>query len=81
MEIGPYPQPDELIDRLKEAEENRRFGELRRLLDPIQPADVALVLEEIDEKDLPIVSRAASPAYPVLYRRRAAGDARSAVCR
>ncbi len=57
MEIGHYPQPDELIDRLKEAAENRRFGELRRLLDPIQPADVALVLEEIDEKDLPIVYR------------------------
>ena len=46
-----------MIDRLKEAAENRRFGELRRLLDPIQPADVALVLEEIDEKDLPIVYR------------------------
>lgn len=57
MEIGHYPQTDELIDRLKEAAENRRFGELRRLLDPIQPADVALVLEEIDEKDLPIVYR------------------------
>lgn len=57
MEIGNYPQPEELIAQLKEAAEARRFGELRRLLEPIQPADVALVLEEIDEKDLPVVYR------------------------
>ena len=57
MEIGNYPQPEELIAQLKEAAEARRFGELRRLLEPIQPAGVALVLEEIDEKDLPVVYR------------------------
>ncbi len=46
-----------LLDTLKARIEGRQFTALRQLLEPLQPADVAQLLEEIDEKDLPLVYR------------------------
>ncbi len=37
--------------------ENRKFSKLRSMLDNMNPADIALVLEDANEKDLPLVFR------------------------
>ncbi|MBP3388770.1 MAG: magnesium transporter [Clostridia bacterium] len=46
-----------LLETLKARIESRQFTALRQLLEPLQPADVAQLLEEIEEKDLPLVYR------------------------
>ena len=57
MENESRERLDQLLEELLELVENRRFAELRRLLADLQPADVALLLEEVREKDLPLVYR------------------------
>lgn len=37
--------------------EEKKFSKLRSMLDNMNPADIALILEEADEKDLPVVFR------------------------
>ena len=37
--------------------EEKKFSKLRSLLDSMNPADIATILVEVDEKDLPIVFR------------------------
>lgn len=37
--------------------ENKKLQDLKRILSEINPADIALILDEIDEKDLPVVFR------------------------
>ncbi len=37
--------------------ESKKFQELKRILSEINPADIALFLEELEEKDLPVVFR------------------------
>lgn len=37
--------------------EEKKFQKLRQLLDNMNPADIALILEEAEEKDLPVVFR------------------------
>ncbi len=42
---------------LLELIQNKKFSELRSMLDNMNPADIALILEEAEEKDLPLVFR------------------------
>ena len=37
--------------------EEKKFSKLRSLLTDMNPADIALILEEAEEKDLPVVFR------------------------
>ena len=37
--------------------EARKFSQLRELLSPLNPADIALLLEEVENRDLPLVFR------------------------
>ncbi len=46
-----------LQEELIELIEGKKFQELKRILSEINPADIALFLEELEEKDLPVVFR------------------------
>jgi magnesium transporter len=44
-------------DIILELIEEKKFSKLRSMLDNMNPADIALILEEAEEKDLPVVFR------------------------
>ena len=46
-----------LQEELFELIENKKFQQLKQILSEINPADIALFLEELEEKDLPVVFR------------------------
>lgn len=46
-----------LQEELFELIENKKFQQLKQILSEINPADIALFLEELPEKDLPVVFR------------------------
>ena len=47
----------ELENEIFELIENKGFQKLKQILSELNPADIALILEEVDEKDLAIVIR------------------------
>lgn len=44
-------------EKILELIEGKKFGLLKQLLSEIQPADLALIFEEVSERDLPVVFR------------------------
>ncbi len=44
-------------EKITELIENKRYGKLRELLSEMNPADVAMIFEEVPEKELPVIFR------------------------
>ena len=44
-------------EKILELIEARKFGGLKELLSEMNPADIAEILEEVSEKDLPVIFR------------------------
>ncbi len=44
-------------EKILELIEQKKFGELKNLLSDINPADLAQIFEEVEEKDLPVIFR------------------------
>lgn len=51
--IKPEDMPEVIIEKLN----NRRFGEIRELFMSMEPADIALLIDEVDRARIPILFR------------------------
>lgn len=56
-------EKENVIEEIKELLNNRKYHELKDILDNIEPADVAIVFEEFPDKSLPILFRILSKEH------------------
>ena len=53
--------------------EEKKLGELREELQRINPADLAILLEDLDEKERPAAAKGTGGGYVFFYGQRYAG--------